>query len=375
MINRKDLAMRVPLENPGPDIEGFRQVILRQKTPERPPFVELHIDKEVVKAISEKLLNMKWVEPSADHKESQEASIRNYIECHYRMGYDFIRLTGQFRFSAGLHFPSKIREGQDTAFLSRGQRAWVEEGAGVIGSWEDFEKYPWPSLDKVDLWALEFAAGSLPENMGIMACPSAGVFEIGINNLFGYENLSYLLYDNPELVKAVFDKIGKLIYGYYQSVIGLDKLAGFFQGEDMGFKTGTLIAPKFLREYILPWHKKFAQLAHEHDLIYILHSCGNLESIMEDLIEDVNIDAKHSFEDSIMPVTQFKKKYGDRIAVLGGVDVDKMCRLDEPELRDYVRNIVGECIPGGGYALGSGNSITNYIPLRNYLVMLDEGLQ
>ena len=153
----------------------------------------------------------------------------------------------------------------------------------------------------------------------------------------------------------------------------MDNVIGFFQGDDMGYKTATIFAPKFLNEYVLPWHKKIAQLAHDHGLVYILHSCGNLESIMEDLIEDVKIDAKHSFEDEIMPVADFKAKYGDRIAVIGGVDIDKICRLDEPKLRAYVRNIIDECMPGGGYILGTGNSVANYLPLKNYLIVLDEG--
>jgi uroporphyrinogen decarboxylase len=369
------LQMKVPLKNPRPDADNFKKVILREKTPQRPPFIELHIDKEVVREMIEKELNGQWVEPLPDDRETQKACLKNYIECWYRLGYDCIRLTGEFRFSGGLHFASQVREGEDTAILSRGDRKWVEEGKGVISSWEDFEKYPWPSLSEVDLWPMEFVSANLPEGMGLLACPSAGVFEIGLNNLFGYENLSYLLYDNPELVKAVFDRVGGLIYCYYEDILGLDNLVGFFQGEDMGFKTGTLIAPKSLREYILPWHKKIAQLAHENDLLYLFHSCGNLEAIMEDLIEDVKIDAKHSFEDAIMPVTQFKEKYGDRIAVLGGVDMDKLCRLEEAELRMYVRGVIDICMKGGGYALGSGNSVPNYMPLRNFLIMLDEGLK
>ena len=96
---------------------------------------------------------------------------------------------------------------------------------------------------------------------------------------------------------------------------------------------------------------------------------------MEDLISDVKIDARHSFEDAIMPVTEVKKRYGDRIAILGGVDVDKLCRFEEKELRSYVRGILEKCMPGGGYALGTGNSVANYIPVKNYLIMLDEGLK
>ena len=366
--------MRVPLKRPRPDAESFKKAILREKVPRRPPLAELHIDKEVIKELVEKELGRKWVEPLPGDAGTQEACLKNYIECWYRLGYDYIRLTGDFRFSAGLHFASNVREGEDTAGLSRGERKWTEEGKGPISSWEDFEKYPWPSVGDVAFRVLEFVVANLPEGMGLMACPSPGVFEIGMNNLFGYENLSYLLYDDPKLLKATFDRIGELIYSYYQSIIGLENLVGFFQGEDMGFKTSTLIAPDSLRKYILPWHKKIAQLAHDHGLLYVLHSCGNLDSVMEDLIEDVKIDAKHSFEDGIMPVTEFKGQYGDRVAALGGVDVDKMCRLDEAELRAYVGSILDNCAQGAGFALGSGNSVTNYIPLQNFLIMLDEGL-
>ena len=96
--------MIVPLKNPRPDIENFGKVILREKAPQRPPLIELHIDKEVVKELVEKELGGTWVEPLPDDRETQEACLRNYIECWYRLGYDCIRLTGDFRFSGGLHF-------------------------------------------------------------------------------------------------------------------------------------------------------------------------------------------------------------------------------------------------------------------------------
>jgi uroporphyrinogen decarboxylase len=94
---------------------------------------------------------------------------------------------------------------------------------------------------------------------------------------------------------------------------------------------------------------------------------------MEDLIEDVGIDARHSFEDTIERVEGVKDKYGDRIALLGGIDVDFLCRADEEQIRRRVRHTLEHCNPGGGYCLGTGNSVANYIPLDSYLVMLDEG--
>jgi len=94
---------------------------------------------------------------------------------------------------------------------------------------------------------------------------------------------------------------------------------------------------------------------------------------MDDLIDDVGIDAKHSYEDTFLSAIEAKKRYGERICILGGVDVDVLARAEEGELRKYVRRIVGECAPGGGYCLGSGNSVTNYVKVENYLAMLEEG--
>jgi uroporphyrinogen decarboxylase len=116
-----------------------------------------------------------------------------------------------------------------------------------------------------------------------------------------------------------------------------------------------------------------AKLSHEAGRPYILHSCGNLSAIMDDLIQDVGIDGKHSFEDTIEDIRDVKAQYGDRIAVLGGIDVDFLCRADEQSIRARVRDTIEKCQPGGGFCLGTGNSVANYIPIDNYLAMLDEG--
>ncbi|MDF1515205.1 MAG: uroporphyrinogen decarboxylase family protein, partial [Anaerolineae bacterium] len=72
-------------------------------------------------------------------------------------------------------------------------------------------------------------------------------------------------------------------------------------------------------------------------------------------------------------VRELKNSYGKHIALLGGIDVDFLCRADQESIRERVRNTLDICMPGGGYCLGTGNSVTNYIPVRNYLTMVDEG--
>ncbi|MDO8586005.1 MAG: uroporphyrinogen decarboxylase family protein [Armatimonadota bacterium] len=359
---------KVPLQNPKPDIENFVKVIRGETVPRRPPLVELFLDFEIEREISQTYLGREYPFPTGE-REGDAVYLKNRIEVYYRMGYDYLRVSG------GLHFPGKLRTAADTSMnLPRQIRGWAEEGVGVISSWADFESYPWPDPAKSDLWAYEFVADSLPEGMGLFVCPTSGFLEVPLGGLMGYENLCYLIYDDPELVAAVFQRTAEAMCGLYERLAGLPNLRGLFQGDDMGYKTGTLIGPDELRKYVLPSHKKLADLAHERGLIYILHCCGSIDDIMPDLIDDVGIDARHSFEDEGNPIQDFKLKYGDRVAALGGVDIDKLCRLPEDQLRAHTRKIIEECMPGGRFALGSGNTVCNYVPVRNYMAMVEEGL-
>ena len=64
----------------------------------------------------------------------------------------------------------------------------------------------------------------------------------------------------------------------------------------------------------------------------------------------------------------------NRVAILGGVDMDLLGRGTEEQVRTRTREILEVCgARGTGYALGTGNTAANYIPRRNYLAMLDEG--
>ena len=175
------------------------------------------------------------------------------------------------------------------------------------------------------------------------------------------------------MVDAVLEKVGAFYVDFTRALVDFSRVAVVWGSDDLGFKTGTMMSPDFLRAKILPWHKRCADVAHAKGKPYLLHSCGNLDGIMEDLISDVGMDGKHSFEDTILPVTEAKRRYGKRVALLGGIDMDFLCRSDEASLRQRVRETLTVCARGGGYCLGTGNTVANYVPLDNYLCMIDEG--
>jgi uroporphyrinogen decarboxylase len=328
------------------------------------PFLELFADREVIAAALHELVPPRAAE-KAD-REVLETALDQKIRFWYHLGYDAVSQ------GAPPEFPEMFRlEAVDTASLSRDKRCWVDEKAGIITGWEDFERYPWPRTSDTDLYPMEYMARHLPEGMGIIASTS-GVLE-KVMWLMGYEAFALAIYDQPDLVDAMFRRIGEICVPLVRTLVQMDRVIALWLGDDMGFRTGTLVSPEHLRRFVFPIQEQLASIAHERAMPFLLHSCGSLELVMEDLISDVGVDAKHSFEDVIDPVECFTARYGDRVAVIGGIDVDLLGRGTEELVRARTREVLTACAPSRGYVLGSGNSIANYVPLRNFLSMLDEG--
>lgn len=354
----------IPISDPRPNAERFVDVLLGRAPQTRTPLIEYIVDETVMRPIVERLLGMQWPGPIVD-RASHERYLDVFIEFWRRLGYDFVR------FEIGLPFAEQRLVTDDTAANATHQRAWADEHHGMITDWASFEAYRWPRLDEFDFHPFEYVNSRIPEGMGLIACHGGGVFE-HLSWVMSLEGLSLALYEQPELVQAVSDRIGELMVGFYHHLMDLDRLIVVFPGDDMGFRSGTLIHPKALRKYCLPWHREFAQIAHAGGRPYFLHSCGNLATIMTDLIEDIGIDGKHSYEDVIRPVQDFQAEYGDRIAVLGGMDLNLLSAGSEEDVRRHTRFLVETCGGRGRYAIGSGNSIPSYVPVENYLSMLDE---
>jgi uroporphyrinogen decarboxylase len=333
---------------PAPDFSRLLRVLRRQGEPDRVPFFELLVDREIVGAVLEEPVN----------------SVEQEIRFWHALGYDYASVK------ATIPWPRRRDAAPDTADLSRGQREWVNVHSEVVHTRADFESIAWPKPQDIDYSDLERAARVLPDGMQILARTS-GVLENTMWTL-GFEGLSYLLADDPGLVGEIVNAVGSLLLDAFHTMASMDRVGALLLGEDMGFKTATMISPAALREFIFPWHRALVDAAHTRGKPILLHSCGNLRGVMDDVI-DCGWDAKHSYEDVIQPITEAKEQYGGRIAVLGGIDVDLLARGSEEDVRARTREVIRRCAPGGGFALGAGNSVTNYVPVANYLAMLDEG--
>jgi uroporphyrinogen decarboxylase len=247
----------------------------------------------------------------------------------------------------------------------------VDEHGGIIHDMADLDNPAyWPEGDAAfDYKMFEALAELVPDGMKIIGGASGGPFEHA-SFLMGLEPLSMAMYDDPIFVERFFEKIGKTLVEIAARLVKMDKIGIYRFGDDLGYKTATMLSTKQLRKYVFPWSKKVVEVVHQAGKPFLLHSCGQLEKIMDDLIDDVKIDAKHSYEDVIMPVTEVKRRWGDRVAIMGGIDVDFMCRHAPAEIMEHTKRVMEVCSKGGGYAIGTGNTVANYIPVENYLAML-----
>lgn len=356
----------LPLPAPSPDARRFVSTLMGREPAQETPLIEYIVDPVVMRPVVTGLLGREWVGTVTD-RASHAAYLDNFIAFWHRLGYDIVRLE------IGMPFQENRTVVADAAPASDHDRVWVDQHAGAIASWEDFERYPWPRVEDVDFFPLEYVVRNLPEGMGFVTCHAGGVFE-HLSQIMSIEGLCVALCEQPDLVRAVADRVGESLEAYYRQFLGLDGLAAVLQGDDMGFRTGMLIPPDAMRAYCLPWLKRLAALTHDSGRPFFLHSCGNIFDIIEDLIEDVRIDGKHSFEDAILPIERFQARYGDRIAVLGGVDINILSAGTEEDVRRRTRELIETCGARGRFAVGSGNSIPSYVPVANYLAMVEQAV-
>jgi uroporphyrinogen decarboxylase len=327
----------------------------RNVTPRRLPLYE-HIISE---SVMERILGRHFAELAKGDPADRREYTRQYARFFREMGYDTVSF-----------------ERLISAVLPGGGALYAHS-APAIRNRGDFERYPWDGVPDAFFraYAPDYALlrEELPPGMQGVGGPGNGLFEC-VQDLVGYENLCYIAADDPDLYSELFARMGAVIRAIWERF--LPEFGATFavcrMGDDLGFRSATLLAPQDIRRLLVPQYRAIVDLVHAYGKPFLLHSCGNIFAVMDDLIDTAGIDAKHSNEDAIAPFSVWLERYGFRIGNFGGVDTDVLCQRDERGIRAYVREVVRQTCGRGGVALGSGNSIPDYVPPEGYLAMVNE---
>jgi uroporphyrinogen decarboxylase len=335
-----------------PDYNNILQVLYNKK-PKRLPLYEHHIDLPFIT----KMLGQEIVLQGKAVKDYEEF-YRKIISFWKDMTYD------AFDFEAAI------------CDIFPGHGAIMGGRPGPIQTRDDFNKYPFDEIPAI-FWNtykphLDAIRAVLPPGMKAYGGCGYGIFEAS-QDLVGFESLCLMQYLDNELFSDVFKKIGDLYVTLWSKMIAdyPDIFVFYRMGDDLGYKTSTMLSPDTIRDYILPQYKRVIDLVHAADKKFLLHSCGCIFDVMEDII-DLGIDAKHSNEDQIAPFDKWIEMYNSRIGLFGGIDLNTLC------LKNY-DDVYLEVLEKGtefrkktrGYGIGSGNSIPEYVPADGFRAMID----
>ncbi|MBN8526736.1 MAG: hypothetical protein J0M02_15490 [Planctomycetes bacterium] len=329
----------------GPDFHRNLGAILRGEAPARAALFEFYHNGGLYRDI-------------AGQRAGEPDYVRD-VRAFAALGYDHANLFPQngFGFPAGEHH--------------RGQSISLNEGA-VITDRASCEAYVWPRIDALDWSYLDSAAAALAPGQVLMASGPCGVLE-NVIRLVGFERLCELVADDPDLVQAVFDGVGSGLLAYYRRVIDHPAVGLLMSNDDWGFKTQTMLSPRQMRRYVFPWHERIVACAHAAGKPAVLHSCGNLAAVMDDIIDGMGYDGKHSYEDGITRVEEAWDRWGSRIAILGGLDVDYLCRTPAEAVRARSAAMLAHT-GGRGWAAGTGNSVPDWVPRAAFFAAIEPAL-
>jgi len=335
-----------------PDYTNILKVLYNQR-PDYLPLYEHHIDAPFISAYTDEKLEIVSNQPS-----ELEEYYRKIIGFWTNNGYD------AFDYEAAI------------CDIFPGHGAIMGGMLGPVQTRDDFNKYPFDELPHI-FWEtytphLEAIRKVLPAGMKAYGGCGYGIFE-SAQDLVGYESLCLMQYLDPDLFADLFVRIGDLFVNLWTKMtLEYSDLFVFYRmGDDLGHKTSTMLEHDTIRKHILPQHKRVIDTVHAAGKQFLLHSCGNILDIMPDILA-CGIDAKHSNEDQICPFITWIEKYGDKIGLFGGFDMNDLI------LNSYdtvFRKILEEGSLfrsiAKGYGLGSGNSIPDYMSIEGYSAMID----
>ncbi|MHB1375863.1 MAG: uroporphyrinogen decarboxylase family protein [Candidatus Humimicrobiaceae bacterium] len=313
-----------------PDFANLKNVLM-QRNAKYVPICELLIDNSV----KEKILGKHIM------------TIKDEIDFHLKMGYDFVPIA------AGILKPAQ----------SMGKNI---ETTGIIAGKKEFLQYDWMRADEYDYSQFGDASKIIPQNMKIIGI--GGKIFTAAWMLVGFNNFCIKLIEEPDFIKKVFDKIGRLQFEVFKRVVENKDVGAYFVSDDIAYSNGVLISAKELRSYLFPWYREMGDICRKKDIAFIYHSDGNTTEVIDDII-DCGFCAHHPIEPKALNIIEVKKKYKERLCLMGNIELDTLIRGVPEDIENLVIRNLQNVAKDSFYVGGSSNSIQKEIKIENYLKM------
>lgn len=349
----------MPLSDREPNFDRLRAALLRRGEPDYVPLFEVSVADVVMSGFMGRpihdpsRLGITLTPPPLDEALSY---LPDFIAFHAAAGYDYVPIKFGIGGQVMAALESRHLDGSRKVRTTHGDtsREWAAEEGGFITSWADLEAFPWPKPGTARLDLLDAAARLLPDGMRLLAV--AGGMMMHARIWMGMQRFWTTLGEDPALAVALLEKLQALQIVAIDQATDCPALGAYLLDDDLAHCGGLLESPKFLRTHVFPFYKQVGDILHRKGLPFIMHTDGRINQIIPDLIA-CGLDALHPIEPKAMDIAAVKQQYGDRLALLGNIDVDLLARGAPDEIRTDVKARIRQVGPGGSYAIGSSNSV------------------
>lgn len=190
----------------------------------------------------------------------------------------------------------------------------------------------------------------------------------------GIENFLADLAAHPDFAKKLLDKIISRNLVMIENILSYVEIDGILLGSDWGSQNSLLMSPDTWRELIAPGEAKEYSLIKGSGKDLWIHSCGNIEQIIPDLI-DMGVDVLNPVQPEAMDIFRLKAKFGSQITFWGGISTQTVLPHGNPEeVKNEVDRVVKVMSKGGGYILSPSQIIQEDVPVENVLAFIDRAM-
>lgn len=191
--------------------------------------------------------------------------------------------------------------------------------------------------------------------------------------LLGEEGLCIAYYDEPEMIEDMLETFADTAVKVMERIGAVVPIDNLSVHEDMAGKSGPLIGPNLVTEFIAPYYRKVWDCAQSYGAtLFSQDSDGNMYSVIDAFL-DCGINCFYPCEPAAgMDIVALRQKYGKRMYIKGGID-KLVLRGDKAAIRAELEYKMSAPMLGGGTIFGLDHRIPNGVSIENYRYYVKTG--
>jgi uroporphyrinogen decarboxylase len=236
---------------------------------------------------------------------------------------------------------------------------------------KDLDRYPWPDPYAPDLLQ---KAGEIQATKGseYFITPNLGfaLFERAWA-LRGFEQFFIDMATDPVYTRALLDRIVEIQLVLIHRYLDLGVDGGYF-GDDYGAQKNLLFSPRMWRSLIKPRLARLFSPFKERGLPIIMHSDGQIQQIVPDLIE-IGLTTLNPVQPEVLDHAWLREQYGDSLSFYGGISTQTVLPYGTmEEVKAAISQVIHTLAPEGtGLIIAPSHRLMNDIPPKNVAVVLE----